>query len=61
MWLKARCLAALEGRLSDQMTADVNSDYPDFEGTPSFIINGKLLSKTGSWDQLKPQLDAALK
>ena len=44
-----------------QMTADVNSDYPAFEGTPSFIINGKLLTKTGSWDQLKPQLDAALK
>ena len=44
-----------------QMTADVNSDYPAFEGTPSFIINGKLLTKTGSWDQLKPQLDAALR
>ena len=44
-----------------QMTADVNTNYPEFEGTPSFVINGKMLSKTGTWDQLKPQLDAALK
>src|SRR3954454_19584297 len=25
-----------------QMTADVNTQYPDFSGTPSFVINGKL-------------------
>ena len=44
-----------------QMTADVNSQYPQFEGTPAFVINGKMLPKTATWDQLKPQLDAALK
>jgi protein-disulfide isomerase len=44
-----------------QMTANVNSDYPDFQGTPSFVINGKLLADTASWDKLQPQLDAALK
>ena len=44
-----------------QVTSDVNSQYPDFEGTPSFIINGKMLAKTASWDKLQPQLDAALK
>jgi protein-disulfide isomerase len=44
-----------------QVTSDVNTQYPDFEGTPSFIINGKLLPKTASWDKLQPQLDAALK
>jgi protein-disulfide isomerase len=44
-----------------QVTFDVNSQYPDFEGTPSFIINGKLLPKTGSWDKLEPQLKDALK
>src|SRR5438270_2640409 len=44
-----------------QVTANVNNQYPDFEGTPSFIINGKMLSKTASWDKLQPQLDAALK
>jgi protein-disulfide isomerase len=44
-----------------QITSDVSTKYPDFEGTPSFIINGTMLQKTASWDVLKPQLDAALK
>jgi len=44
-----------------QVTSDVNNQYPDFEGTPSFVINGKLLKATASWDKLQPQLDAALK
>jgi protein-disulfide isomerase len=43
-----------------QVTSQVNSQYPDFKGTPSFVINGKLLSDTGSWDKLEPQLKAAL-
>ena len=30
-----------------QVTSDVNSQYPDFPGTPAFIINGKLLPKGG--------------
>ena len=44
-----------------QATANVNDRFPDFTGTPSFVINGKLLPKTASWDVLKPQLDAAVK
>lgn len=44
-----------------QNTSDVNSQYPDFVGTPSFIINGTLLKDTASWDKLEPQLQAALK
>jgi protein-disulfide isomerase len=46
-----------------QYSADVNSGYPDFTGTPSFIVNGKLLPNppVGSWDKLQPELDAALK
>jgi protein-disulfide isomerase len=44
-----------------QLTSDVTSQFPDFAGTPSFIINGKLLDKTASWEALKPQLDEALK
>lgn len=44
-----------------QNTSDVNSQYPDFAGTPSFVLNGKLLPKTGDWKTLQPQLDAALK
>lgn len=44
-----------------QITTDVSNEYPDFQGTPSFIINGKLLANTASWDKLQPQLDEALK
>jgi protein-disulfide isomerase len=44
-----------------QLTSDVNNQYPDFQGTPSFVINGKLLSDTASWDKLQPQLEDALK
>jgi protein-disulfide isomerase len=44
-----------------QMTADVNTEFPDFTGTPAFAINGKLLKDTAGWDKLKPQLDEAVK
>jgi protein-disulfide isomerase len=45
-----------------QYSSNVNSEYPDFFGTPSFIINGKMLPKeVASWDKLQPELDAALK
>jgi protein-disulfide isomerase len=44
-----------------QHTADVNSQFPEFQGTPAFVINGKMLKDTASWDKLQPQLDAALK
>lgn len=43
-----------------QMTADVANQYPEFPGTPSFIIGGKLLEKTATWEALEPQLKAAL-
>ena len=44
-----------------QITSDVSNQYPDFEGTPSFIIDGKMLAKTASWDKLEPQLQDAVK
>ena len=44
-----------------QTTADVNTQFPEFSGTPAFVINGKMLKDTASWDKLKPQLDAAVK
>jgi len=44
-----------------QFTSDVSAQYPDFKGTPSFILNGKLLADTVSWQQLEPQLQAAVK
>lgn len=43
-----------------QMTSDVTSQYPDFQGTPSFVLNGKLLDKTATWGALEPQIRAAL-
>ena len=45
-----------------QVTANVNSQYPDFSGTPSFVINGKMLPKeTAGWDKLEPALKDALR
>lgn len=43
-----------------QMTSDVSNQFPNFPGTPSFIIGGKLLDKTATWEALEPQLQAAL-
>jgi protein-disulfide isomerase len=43
-----------------EQTGDVTNQYPDFPGTPTFIINGKMLDKTASWEALEPQLKAAL-
>jgi protein-disulfide isomerase len=45
-----------------QVTSDVSIQYPDFTGTPAFIIDGKLLPKeVAGWDKLDPQLQAAVK
>ena len=44
-----------------QLVSDVADRYPDFQGTPSFIINGTMLKDTASWEKLQPQLDEALK
>ena len=45
-----------------QVTSDVNNQYPAFEGTPSFILDGTLLpQKSSTWKTLQPQLDDALK
>ncbi|HEX6742508.1 MAG TPA: thioredoxin domain-containing protein [Sphingomicrobium sp.] len=42
------------------MTAAANEQYPDFAGTPSFLVNGRMLASTATWDALEPQLRAAL-
>lgn len=44
-----------------QVMSDVNSQYPEFSGTPGFVLNGKFLPKVGSWKELQPKLDEALK
>jgi protein-disulfide isomerase len=44
-----------------QLTSDVSNQYPDFVGTPSFIINGTMQPKeVTTWKLLKPKLDAAV-
>lgn len=44
-----------------QQSGDVTTQFPDFQGTPSFIINGTMLKDTATWDKLQPQLDEALR
>jgi protein-disulfide isomerase len=44
-----------------QMASDVQTQYPDFQGTPSFVINGTLLKDTATWEKLEPQIKEALK
>jgi len=39
----------------------VTNDYPDFKGTPGFVINGKLLDETATWAALEPKLKEALR
>ncbi|GAA4713510.1 thioredoxin domain-containing protein [Sphingomonas lutea] len=43
-----------------QMTSDVTGAYPGFSGTPSFVINGELLERTATWQDLEPKLKTAL-
>jgi protein-disulfide isomerase len=46
-----------------QMNSDTTTQFPDFQGTPTFVINGKLYeikAGTPTWDQLKAGLDKAL-
>lgn len=43
-----------------QATSNVTDQFPDFQGTPSFVLNGTMLKDTASWDKLEPQLKAAV-
>jgi protein-disulfide isomerase len=47
-----------------QMNSDATTQFPDFQGTPTFIINGKMVSiqagQESVWDQLKGELNKAL-
>jgi len=42
------------------MNKAATDQYPDFPGTPTFIVNGKMLERTVTWDELEPQLRAEL-
>jgi protein-disulfide isomerase len=43
-----------------QVSNDVATQFPGFSGTPSFVLNGKLLEQTAAWDKLEPQIRDAL-
>lgn len=43
-----------------QMNSDTTSKYPDFRGTPSFVLNGELLENASTWQTLEPKIQAAL-
>ena len=42
------------------MNKAATDQYPDFPGTPTFIVNGKMLEQAGTWGALEPRLRAAL-
>jgi len=42
-----------------QMNSDAVSDY-NIPGTPSFLLNGALLTDTAAWQSLEPKLKAAV-
>jgi len=44
-----------------EMNANVAQQFPDFPGTPTFIINGKMVEKTATWADLEPKLREALR
>ena len=43
-----------------QMTGDATNQYPDFQGTPQFVINGTMVRDAATWELLEPQLKKAL-
>ena len=43
-----------------QMTSDATTQFPDFSGTPNFVINGTLDNKIASFEQLDAALSKAL-
>ncbi|QNN64262.1 thioredoxin domain-containing protein [Sphingomonas rhizophila] len=59
----AQCLADQQMVAAEVQTMnDVNTEFPEFKGTPSFVINGQLLPREASnWAGLEPLLQAALR
>lgn len=43
-----------------QMASDATTQYPNFSGTPSFVINGKLYEGRPDWENLEPAIRDAL-
>jgi len=43
-----------------QMNSDATNEYPQFVGTPAFVINGRMAEKATTWAQLEPLIREAL-
>lgn len=43
-----------------EMTGRATSEYPDFPGTPTFVINGTMQERVASWKDLEAKLKSAL-
>ena len=43
-----------------QMNSDATAQYPEFAGTPTFILNGTMLKDTANCEALEPKLRAAI-
>lgn len=43
-----------------QMNSDTTSEFPDMPGTPTFVINGKMVEQAASWPLLEPKIKEAL-
>jgi protein-disulfide isomerase len=68
-WAAARGIPLAKSRQCLSNTAEINrmmrmanqaiQTYPDFRGTPAFVLNGKLLD-VSTWGELEPKLREAL-
>ena len=43
-----------------QMNSDATTTFPDMPGTPTFVINGKLVEQAAAWETLEPKIKEAL-
>ncbi len=43
-----------------QTSGDATTQFPEFQGTPTFILNGQMLKNTATWEKLEPAIRDAL-
>lgn len=57
----ARCLADTASiKQLASMVGQAKEDYPDFAGTPTFILNGQRIDGVVTWEDLQPLIKSAL-
>lgn len=44
-----------------QNSANVTNEFPNFPGTPTFVLNGKMVENVATWELLEPKLREALR